>query len=66
MIQNEFTEQTILCIAHRLGTIAFYDRIIVMDAGRVAEFDTPLALFDREDSIFRSSACIPPLHRISV
>jgi hypothetical protein len=25
-----------------------------MDAGRVAEFDTPLNLFDRTDSIFRS------------
>jgi ATP-binding cassette, subfamily C (CFTR/MRP), member 1 len=25
-----------------------------MDAGRVAEFDTPLNLFDRQDSIFRS------------
>jgi len=25
-----------------------------MDAGVVAEFDTPLDLFDQEDSIFRS------------
>ena len=25
-----------------------------MDGGRVAEFDTPLDLFDKEDSIFRS------------
>lgn len=25
-----------------------------MDGGRVAEFDTPLNLFDREDSIFQS------------
>ena len=31
-----------------------YDRVIVMDAGRVAEFDSPLDLFDRADSIFRS------------
>ena len=32
----------------------YYDRILVMDGGRVAEFDTPLNLFDKEDSIFRS------------
>ncbi len=32
----------------------YYDRILVMDAGQVAEFDTPLDLFDKEDSIFRS------------
>lgn len=34
--------------------VVYYDRILVMDGGRVAEFDTPLALFDREGSIFRS------------
>ena len=32
----------------------YYDRILVMDAGKVAEFDTPLNLFEKEDSIFRS------------
>ena len=32
----------------------YYDRVLVMDAGRVAEFDTPLALFDRADSLFRA------------
>ena len=34
--------------------IAYYDRVIVMDGGKVAEFDTVLNLFDKEDSIFRS------------
>ena len=32
----------------------YYDRILVMDDGKVAEFDAPLNLFDKEDSIFRS------------
>lgn len=41
----------------RLGTVAAYSRVIVLDAGEVAEIDTPLALFDRPDSIFRGSAC---------
>ncbi|KAF9027711.1 multidrug resistance-associated ABC transporter [Hymenopellis radicata] len=53
-IQTEFASSTLLCIAHRLNTIAYYDRILVMDAGKVAEFDTVLNLFDKEDSIFRS------------
>ncbi|KAM0755919.1 ATP-dependent bile acid permease [Meredithblackwellia eburnea MCA 4105] len=52
-IQAEFSQQSMLCIAHRLATIAFYDRVMVMDAGQVAEFDEPLVLFDKEDSIFR-------------
>ncbi|KAG8979667.1 hypothetical protein FRB94_011257 [Tulasnella sp. JGI-2019a] len=53
-IQTEFASQSLLCIAHRLATIAFYDRVLVMDAGQVVEFDEPLVLFDRPDGIFRS------------
>jgi len=53
-IQKEFAASTLICIAHRLNTIVYYDRILVMDSGKVAEFDTPLALFDKGDSIFRS------------
>lgn len=53
-IQTEFGSSTLLCIAHRLNTIAYYDRVIVMDGGKVAEFDTVLNLFDEETSIFRS------------
>ncbi|EJD45474.1 cadmium ion transporter [Auricularia subglabra TFB-10046 SS5] len=52
-IRNELASSTLLCIAHRLNTIAYYDRVLVMDRGAVAEFDAPLVLFDREDSIFR-------------
>jgi ABC-type multidrug transport system fused ATPase/permease subunit len=37
-----------------LKTIIGYDRICVLDAGQIAEFDTPMALFKRTDGIFRS------------
>ncbi|KAF9074671.1 ABC protein [Rhodocollybia butyracea] len=53
-IRSEFKDRTLLCIAHRLRTIIGYDRILVMDAGQIAEFETPLNLFIRENSIFRS------------
>ncbi|KAG5981612.1 hypothetical protein E4U55_002748 [Claviceps digitariae] len=48
-----FAGKTLLCIAHRLRTIIGYDRICVMDAGQIAEMDTPLALWHKE-GIFRS------------
>lgn len=47
------TGQTLLGIAHRLRTVIGWDKILVMDAGEVAEFASPLELFDR-GGIFRS------------
>jgi ATP-binding cassette, subfamily C (CFTR/MRP), member 1 len=54
-ISTEFQGQgrTMICIAHRLRTILGYDRILVMDGGRVAELDTPMNLFDLQGGIFR-------------
>ncbi|KAF9333900.1 hypothetical protein BG006_003010 [Podila minutissima] len=53
-IRQEMGASTILTIAHRIRTIADFDRVLVMNAGEVAEFDKPLTLMQREGSIFRS------------
>lgn len=53
-IGREFANCTILCIAHRLKTIVNYDRILVMDKGRLHEFDTPWKLYNLKGGIFRS------------
>ncbi|KIW17671.1 hypothetical protein PV08_04866 [Exophiala spinifera] len=52
-MRTGFAGKTLLCIAHRLKTIINYDRICVMDQGRIAELDTPINLFEA-NGIFRS------------
>ncbi|KIX00378.1 uncharacterized protein Z518_10517 [Rhinocladiella mackenziei CBS 650.93] len=52
-MRTGFAGKTVLCIAHRLKTIISYDRICVMDKGRIAELDTPINLFEA-NGIFRS------------
>jgi len=51
-IASEFRDRTILCIAHRLRTIISYDRICVLDNGKIAEFGVPEDLY-AQDRIFR-------------
>ncbi|VDI73924.1 Hypothetical predicted protein [Mytilus galloprovincialis] len=51
-IRTEFSDCTILTIAHRLNTIMDYTRVMVLDAGVIKEFDSPNNLLKDSNSLF--------------
>merc|ERR1712176_1546402 len=52
MLRTRFPHTTLLTIAHRLNTIMDYDCVLVMDAGRAAQFDAPAKLLENKEGIF--------------
>ncbi|XP_071446503.1 ATP-binding cassette sub-family C member 5-like isoform X2 [Hetaerina americana] len=52
-VREEFSSCTVITIAHRIHTITSYDRVMVLDAGKVVEFDSPALLMAKSDSLFR-------------
>uniref|UniRef100_A0A663EE58 MRP1 protein n=1 Tax=Aquila chrysaetos chrysaetos TaxID=223781 RepID=A0A663EE58_AQUCH len=47
-IKREFYNCTILTIAHRLHTVMDSERVLVLDAGRILEYDTPHNLLQQK------------------
>lgn len=47
IIREDFASCTIISIAHRIPTVMDCDRVLVIDAGRAKEFDSPTNLLER-------------------
>ncbi|OIW35403.1 hypothetical protein CONLIGDRAFT_676320 [Coniochaeta ligniaria NRRL 30616] len=45
--------KTLIAIAHRLRTVLLYDRVCVMERGRIVELGNPGELWAREGGVFR-------------
>ena len=52
VVRSQLSECTVISIAHRLHTIAYYDAVIVMQQGRMMEYDHPYKLMRDSDSLF--------------
>ncbi|KAG0347383.1 hypothetical protein BG004_007885 [Podila humilis] len=55
-LRRKFKSCTVLTIAHRINTIMDSDKILVLDHGRVAEYDSPKNLLQKPEGIFYSLA----------
>ena len=56
VLQQEFHDHTVLTIAHRIDTIMHYDRVMVLSAGQIVEFDAPAELLKNSESLFSKLA----------
>jgi ABC-type multidrug transport system fused ATPase/permease subunit len=55
-IKTHFANTTVISIAHRLNTIAEFDRILVLQDGVRMEYDSPHALLSNPTSLFSNFA----------
>ncbi|XP_073473151.1 multidrug resistance-associated protein 1-like isoform X1 [Aquarana catesbeiana] len=55
-IRNAFIDCTVLTIAHRLHTVMDSERVLVLEAGRVVEFDEPQRLIQKKGIFFKMVA----------
>lgn len=53
LIKEEFADSTIIAVAHRLKTIIAFDKIVVMDGGRIVESGAPADLLSRTGGYFK-------------
>ena len=49
---NKFKECTLFIISHRITSIKNCDKILVLEEGKIAEFDSPNILFSNKNSLF--------------
>uniref|UniRef100_A0AAY4BSN2 Multidrug resistance-associated protein 1 n=1 Tax=Denticeps clupeoides TaxID=299321 RepID=A0AAY4BSN2_9TELE len=52
-IRTQFEDCTVLTIAHRLNTIMDYTRVLVLDKGQMAEFDSPASLLAKKGLFYK-------------
>ena len=52
ILNSIFKDCTILTVAHRIKTIINYDKILVLEKGKILEFDSPQNLLKNRDSYF--------------
>ena len=54
VLRKAFKDRTIIAIAHRVNTIMDFDRVVVIEAGRIVEIGPPGELMKKEDGMFRA------------
>ncbi|KXH61282.1 ABC transporter [Colletotrichum salicis] len=62
IIEEEFSDQTVVSVIHRLRFIEKYDRVLLLKQGEVVEWDTPNALLATESEFKKLFAATQTSH----
>lgn len=54
VIQESFRGRTVIMIAHHLEAVLNFDRVAILDNGKIVEFDSPAKLLRQENSAFKA------------
>lgn len=54
VIEEEFKEHTVISVAHRLSSLGWCDRVVVLDKGRIVEVGRPAELMQKEDGWWKA------------
>lgn len=52
-IRDGLPDTTVMVVAHRLATIVDFDKVLVLEDGRVVEFDAPRELYKQEGAFWK-------------
>lgn len=52
VVEEIFADCTTLTIAHRLHSIMKCDKVLVLDSGKIVEYDSPIVLKNKEGGLF--------------
>jgi len=54
IIRKEWKGMTVIAVVHRLNTVVDFDKIAVLEKGKLIEFDAPGKLLDKPEGAFRA------------
>lgn len=57
VLREKFANHTVLAVAHKLDTILDFDKVAMLEAGQLIEFDDPYTLLSTDSAFNRLYTC---------
>lgn len=54
ILSEKFSDCTVITVAHRLNVIMRYDKVLLIDGGKILEYDHPFILINKRNGVLAS------------